>query len=66
MIGRRPDEVWEHKRGKVWRVVEKLEHENRVLRWQLKVLRARLATQRRFADSAFKEAERYRQLAGLS
>jgi hypothetical protein len=35
------DEVWEHKKGKVWKLVEKLTQENRALRYQVKVLQAR-------------------------
>lgn len=36
------DEIWEHKKGRVWRLVERLTVENRGLRYQNRVLQARL------------------------
>lgn len=36
------DEIWEHKKGQVWRIVERLTFENRALRYQVKVLQMRL------------------------
>jgi len=35
------DEVWEHKKGRVWQIVQKLTYENRALRYQVRVLQAR-------------------------
>jgi hypothetical protein len=36
------DEIWEHKKGRVWLLVKKLERENKDLRYQVKVLQTRL------------------------
>ena len=38
---RYPDEIWEHKRGRIWLLVKKLTQENLVLRYQVKALQAR-------------------------
>lgn len=40
--GYRADAVWEHKKGKVWRLVEKLERQNRTLIYANRVLQARV------------------------
>jgi hypothetical protein len=44
--GYRSDAVWEHKKGRVWRLVEKLERRNRTLEYQVRVLQARLRAAR--------------------
>jgi hypothetical protein len=35
------DEIWEHKRGRIWLLVKRLVEENRALRYQVKVLQVR-------------------------
>lgn len=37
-----PDEIWEHKKGQVWLLVKRLTLENRSLRYQVRVLQARV------------------------
>lgn len=36
------DAIYEHKKGKAWQIVGKLERENHTLRYQVRVLQARL------------------------
>ena len=47
------DEIWEHKKGRIWQHVRKLEQENRALRYANKVLqhRARVAQLAEATDS---------------
>lgn len=44
------DEIWEHKKGRIWLLVRRLELENRVLRRQVRILQARLARAARAAS----------------
>ena len=36
------DEIWEHKRGRIWLLVRDLTQENRALRLQVRTLQARV------------------------